>query len=217
MTKALLATVSLICLLASHAVAKSSCDQIDAAISANEDFVEVALAGDAAALKEAHAAIRTTFDAVRKSLPAAAATQSLAIIDAVDAAVASGDKSAAAIAAVENYAVLAKAFKKRLPTSLEAAMLDYAGFRLQGLGAAKTIDWAQVEATVNQSTSNAKAAGIKPDDKALIDLMDNIHAGLADATATQNAAWLTSTAQILLDSVDLVERSVKNNAKEACR
>jgi hypothetical protein len=216
MSKTFFATVSFVCLLATPALAKSSCDQIDAAISANEDFVEVALGGDAAALKDAHAAIRTTFDAVKNSLPAAAAGQSLATIDAVDAAVSSGEMSTASIAAIENYAVLAKAFEKRLPTSLEAAMLDYAGFRLHGLGAAKAIDWAKVEATVNDSRANTKAAGIGPDDKALTDLMDNIHAGLAGATASKNAEWLASTAQILLDSVDLVERSVKNGAKEAC-
>ncbi len=220
MSRSFVSFASALCLfaIATTVHAKSpTCDQIDAAISANEDFVEVALSGDKSKLDEAHKSIRTNFDALKSSLSGAAVKAAEGHIKAVDQAMAANDMATASVSAIENYAVLADAFQKRLPTSLPAAMLDYAGFRLHGLSAAKTIDWAKVETTVGQSMANAKAAGISPDDKALNDLMGHINAGLAGAVKSKDKPWLDSTAQILLDSVDLVEKVVKNGAKGACK
>jgi hypothetical protein len=53
-------------------------------------------------------------------------------------------------------------------------------------------------------------------DQALIDLADSITTALSSSLAAKDSAWLGSSAQILLDSVDLLERQLKNTSKEAC-
>ena len=52
---------------------------------------------------------------------------------------------------------------------------------------------------------------------ALLDLGASVQAGLEGAAAAKDLAWPKSLAQIQLDSVDLLERAVKNTAKGACR
>jgi hypothetical protein len=154
-------------------VAKPNCKAIDAAISAKEDFVEVALA---------------------KQAPNA---------------------STVSLEALEDYKKLVARFEASLPTTLPVAMLDYAGFKLRALAAAQNVDWQAIAATRDETHQNW--AKIKLMDKAVFDLGTNNLASLDLALATQNAKWVDSSAQILLDSVDLIERQIKNPAKGACQ
>jgi hypothetical protein len=206
----------LLCIPAS-AAPKPSCDQIDAAISANEDFAEAALGGDAGAAKEALAAIGEQLAVVKAAIPEAARTKAEAQIEAVEAAAAAGDNPGAAVAAVEVYRTLAAAFERRLPTTLDVAMLDYSGFRLAGLAASKPVDWGAIAATVGEAGMNWQTAGKRFKDKGLADLMGDIQTGLEGAAAAKDEAWLGSVARIQLDSVDLLERVVKNREKGACK
>lgn len=198
------------------AAAKPSCEQIDAAISANEYFVEVALGNDPVAVSEALAAVRQTFAKIKPPLSDDATMQTEKRIKSMNEAVKAGDMGAASVAAVEVYKTLVVAFEQRLPTTLDAAMLDYAGFKLHGLAAATAIDWAAISATVAESNQNWESARKRMNDKAISDLLLDVHSGLNAASTSKNVAWLNSTAQILLDSVDLVERSIKNPSKDAC-
>ena len=211
--------VGLLCATLTPATAapKPSCEQIDAAISANEDFVEVALGDDPNGVKAALASIHQSFEEIRPALSGDAANQSESHIKSVDEAVRAGNLAAASVAAVEVYKALATAFEKRLPTTLDAAMLDYAGFKLQGLAASTPVNWIAISATVAESGQNWQSARKHMDDKALPDLLQDVHAGLDSASTARNEEWLSSTAQILLDSVDLVERSIKNPSKDACK
>jgi hypothetical protein len=197
----------------SQASPAATCKQIDLAISANEDFVEAVLRKDAKARPKA---ITASFKVISSALSSQHQSDALQHIKLTEEQFNAGNAPFAALSAIENYKVLVTAFESRLPTSLDAAMLDYAGFKLRSLAAAKTVDWALVSATIAEAEANWTKAKGKMEDKAVIDLVDSIQASLTQAVIGQNAQWLDGVAQILLDSVDLVEAQVKNPAKGAC-
>jgi hypothetical protein len=156
-----------------QAAAKLNCKEIDAAISAKEDFVETALAKNSA------------------------------------------DASSTSLAALEDYKTLVARFETSLPTTLPVALLDYSGFKLRALAAAPIVDWQAIATAVDETRLNWDK--IKLTNKAVIDLGTNALASLEGATSDKNVKWVDSSAQILLDSVDLIEREVKNPAKGACQ
>jgi hypothetical protein len=203
--------------ISGEAHAKATCDQIDQAISSTEDFVEMALAADTAASKDALGAIGAALTAAGGSLSPEAAQKAQAFVKQVESAYAGNDVSAAALFAMDLYGELAGAFKNRLPTDLNIAMLDESGFRMHALLGAKRPDWAALESAAKTAGQRWGTAKAQVKDKALADLMDHLLAGISDAAAQKNDAWLHSSASLLLDSVDLLERSVKNSAKGACR
>jgi hypothetical protein len=203
--------------LSGSAHAKAACGQIDQAISSTEDFVEMALAADAAASTDALGAISAAFKPVAGDLSKDAAQRAEALVKQVEIAHSGGDKSAAALAAMDLYGALAGAFKDRLPTALDIAMLDESGFRLHALLGAAQPDWAALDSAVKTAGQRWESAKGQVQDKALTDLMDHLLAGTAEAAAQKNGAWLHESASLLLDSVDLLERAVKNSAKEACK
>ncbi len=110
--------------------------------------MEVALGDDANAVKEALASVHQKFAEIRPTLSDDAAYQSETHIKSIDQAVKAGNPARASVAAVEVYRTLVTAFERRLPTTLDAAMLDYAGFKLHGLAASTPINWAAISATV---------------------------------------------------------------------
>jgi hypothetical protein len=218
MLKSTIIAASLVALFAapSLAASKANCDAIDKAISANEDFVEIALGSDAPALLEAQRAVHGNFALISAALPQDVARKAEAAMANLDAAVAARQKSEASLAAMENYTILVKAFDQRLPTTPEVAMLDHAGFKLHALLAAKTIDWSAIGETVAKTEALLTSATGQIKDKAVKDILATIATGLLDAHAAQDSAWEHHSAQMLLDSVDLIERTVKNPSKQAC-
>lgn len=215
MQKANLLTITIALLVGTTAPssAKPTCEQIDAAISANEDYVEFALSGDAISAKTALVDISKNFGVVSASLP----TQDRSLALEFIANIKMGNRSDSSLAAIENYKILASSFEGLLPTTLPSAMLDYAGFKLRAQAAAAHVDWAAVSATNDETSANWTKAKTDLSDKAVLDLGESIQAALAMAISAKNAKWLDSSAQILLDSVDLIERQIKNPAKGACR
>jgi hypothetical protein len=153
-------------------MARTDCKAIDAAISAKEDFVEMALTKNAA------------------------------------------DASAASLAALEDYKSLVAQHESVLPTTLPVAMLDYAGFKLRALVAADNLDWQAIAAARNQTKRDWAKVGLK--NKAISDLTSSNLVSLDLAILQNNPKWVDSAAQILLDSVDLIEQQVKNPAQGAC-
>jgi hypothetical protein len=200
----------------SLAASKASCDAIDKAVSANEDFVEIVLVSDVSAYADAQKAVRDNFALVAASLAPDVAGQANAAMAKLDTAFAAGQMSEASLAAMENYTVLVNAFNKRLPTTIEVAMLDHAGFKIHALLAAKSVDWAVVGETVANTQALLKSAGNQIKDKAVKDILATISVGLTEAHKAQDNAWEHHSAQLLLDSVDLIERTVKNTSKQAC-
>jgi hypothetical protein len=212
----LAARLALIWSLPASASAAPSCEVIDKAISAQEDFVEMALSGDAEATAAAQKAVHGHVASIATALPANLSPKTEAALTKLDAAVAGQNMSEASLAAMENYALLVEAFEKRLPTSRSIALLDHAGFKLQALAAAVPVDWSAIAATLQDANRDIETASGMISDNALRDVMQTISKSLASAQAAKNNAWITSSAQMLLDSVDLLERSVKNKSKQAC-
>jgi hypothetical protein len=202
---------------AQPALAKASCDEIDAAISATEDFAEKIAAGDVSAVKADMSAIRKSHAVIAADLGAEAGAATDVDVKMVNDAIAKADYPAAANAALSLYRNLTTEFAKRLPTTLDIAMQDYSGFQLRVLAAMPETDWTAVEATVSESSGNWNATKKLLKDNALRDLGDSVQAGLTDAAKARNGAWLSSVAQIQLDSVDLLEHVVKNTSKGACQ
>jgi hypothetical protein len=200
-----------------NATSAVSCKAIEAAISANEDFVEVALGIDALSPAEALKTIHDTAKAVAPSLKTNAAKNLQNTLSATDLAFEAGHLSEAAVAAMENYAVLVKAYDTRLLTIQDVAMLDYAGFRLLGLVASSPKDWDAMTKTVVLAEASLKAASLHMNDQGLTDLSVTIATGLKDAAKAKDGPWLASTAQVLLDSVDLMEPKARNLASTACQ
>jgi hypothetical protein len=197
--------------------AQPTCDKIDAAISATEDFAEVVNGKDVVQTKRALNAIQTNFNSIKSSVNPATKAQITELINSVKSSYANGDKSAAAVTALDIYRLLIGVFEKRIPTTRSVAMLDYSGFRLHGLASAQSVNWTAISATVSESGKNWTSIHKTLKDKGLADLGDNIQAGLEDASKARDLGWLNSTAQIQLDSVDLLERVIKNKTKGACR
>jgi hypothetical protein len=192
------------------------CKAIDAAISATEDFVEIVLGTDRSAVTDAQKAVADGVGAVATSLTPEALQQAQSGVTRLNKAVANGQISEAALAAMDTYDTLVKAFASRLPTTPEVAMLDHAGFKLQALLAAKPIDWTAISETLVQTTANLKVASQQLDDKAVKDLLATLAKGLTAAQQAKEKDWEHNAAQLLLDSVDLIERTVKNTSKQAC-
>lgn len=196
-----------------------TCAQIDAATSANEEFVEIALTKDINATRTALAAIRRTYAQVKLTLPAETVTQIDELIRTIISETATRDFPSAAEAATQVYRNLIVAFRLRLPTTLNVAMLDFTGFRLLALAAMQPVPWPATEATIRISGVNTASIQKRLEvlqEPGLSKLAGNIQTGLEGAAAARQTAWLASVAQIQLDSVDLLERLIKNPSSVAC-
>jgi hypothetical protein len=193
-----------------------TCKTIDAAISANEEFVEAILEAN----PEARVTTRKDMSALTlelgSALSAEAKTASASAIATLDAALAAGNERDAMVAAMQNYAVLVEAFKAKLPTSKNVAMLDHAGFSLQALSATGEPDWARVKSVRAALAADAQAIDTQIEKGPLADLLHDTLSSIDAAIAQSDGKWLNATALILLDSVDLVEAVVTNKTPGAC-
>jgi hypothetical protein len=203
---------------ATSAHARLSCETIDAAISANEDFAEMIMTGaPPAEILDASTHIQSALSAIANGIPKADVARSAVLAKQVQDLIAADQPIAAGLAAVENYRVLVTTFKSRLPTTTPAAMLDYAGFKLRLQAGATSVNWLAIATTITEAQGNWNNVKPQLKDKAVSDLGENILVSLAAASTAQNHSWMDSSAQILLDSVDLIERQVKNPVKGACQ
>ncbi len=216
------ALVAFLALTASAAIANSepSCKLIDRAISANEDFAEAAMAGDNADITGDFEAVKEGYDSVKPFLSEQDSGAIAALIAAIEKEIAGSEPKNASIPAIDIYRILITAFEKRLPTTLDVAMLDYTGFRLKALVSFPSPDWPSIVATAKVSADNV-ASVVKRlkamKDGALADLTRHHQRSITESSKAANAAWLNDAAQIQLDLVDLLERRVKNDDSAACK
>lgn len=207
---------ALLVLNSAFARSAPTCNDIDKAISANEDFVEVALGIDQLPIAPAVQTIKTTLRSVETGLSLVRKAESSIQFGLVEQNTSKNDLPRAAVAAIEIYKLLINNYESRLPTPLDTAMLDYAGFKLLALTSAKNLDWPEIIKTIEVGRTSLEKTKHHIKDQAIIDLADSISTALTASLAAQDQAWLSSSAQILLDSVDLIERLVKNSNKQAC-
>jgi hypothetical protein len=200
------------------AAAKSaaSCKTIDDAISANEEFVESILEANPKARVTTREDMSRFNVELGSALSTSNAKASAKAIAALDTALASGNERDAMLAALQNYAVLVRNFKTRIPTSQNVAMLDHAGFSLQAIAASGTPDWALVKSAQTALATDLTAIDKQIDAGPLADLLHDTASNIDQAIAQSDVKWLNASALILLDSVDLVEAVVRNNSPGAC-
>ncbi len=193
-----------------------NCKDLDTAISANEDFVEIALGIDDLPLPPALDTIKAQLKRVEPWMTAPLKLKATGQVADIETKMKAGDNPMAAVAAIETYQTLIADFKTILPTSYETAMLDYVGFKILSLTAAQNPNWVELALTVAQGRKNWDK--IKPalKDQGVIDLVDSTQTALDKALAAKDSKWLGSASQTLLDSVDLIERQSKNLTKGAC-
>jgi hypothetical protein len=193
------------------------CDAIDAAISSTEDFAEAALAGNTAAAQAGAVTIAKTFRAIAPALSKQQKDSGEKQASLIETTLKAGDLPVAALQATDMFRSLTDILQSRLPTSLEVAMLDHAGFRLQALVAQNNVDWPAVAATANEANANWQVAKQRIENKALQDLGSTLHEGLLAAVVANNIDWLKAMAHMELDSVDLLEKNVTSTGEQACR
>ena len=202
--------------VAADQISMANCAALDAAISSTEDFAEVALASDNTASKAGVATIGKTFEAIGSAMSSEQKTAGQKQIALIHVDLSNNNLAGAALQATELYRLINETFQERLPIPLEVAMLDYAGFRIHALLAQKTIDWQVVLSTANEAGSNWNAKKDHIKDRGLSDLATTLHIGLVAAATAENSDWLNFAAQMLLDSVDLLEKNITATGKQAC-
>jgi hypothetical protein len=212
----LISLLQILAVNSAFAKADPSCKDIDKAISANEDFVEIALGIDRLQIAPALQTIKNTLKSVESGMPPKSKTDAAVQVELIELNFRRSDLPASAVAAIETYRVLISNYNSRLTTPLDTAMLDYVGFKLLALTAAQNLNWPEISKTVSEGQSSLEKTKAVLKDQALIDLADSITTALSSSLAAKDSAWLGSSAQILLDSVDLLERQLKNTSKEAC-
>lgn len=179
---------------------------LDEVASLNEDLVEFALAGNIAKINETANAIGASLS----KLKAAVGTRTFAAVEArvrdQRTAIDAGNHTATALASVEIYRLLQDAMNPTArPVPLPVPLLDYAGFKLLALAKADAVDWGIIDATANEAASFWSDVEQRIDSVALRNLLDSIMTGLHDASSARNPAFTAFAAQVLLESVDLLE------------
>jgi hypothetical protein len=117
-----------------------------------------------------------------------------------------GDRGAMAIQSIEAYRLLQESINRngqRVP--VEVPLLDYAGFKLNGLLLSTQPDWKAVAKTAQEASKWWSAIGPKIADKTLRNAMDHTINGLKRAAVRKDAKLLRSVAAKDLTLVDGLE------------
>ena len=176
------------------------------AMSPYEDMAEAALDKDTKGIAEAiHAAGSETAD-VLKALPNENVKSFEERLRAIKDAAKSKDHFSVAVNAVEMFRLLTDSLDAtKLEVPKEVSLLDYAGFRLQVLAAAKEPDWEKMKLTVIEADKWWKTIEEKVEDSSLVATFRSTLTGLQQAIESKNLPMLRFAAQIDLDLVDLLE------------
>src|SRR5262245_18173247 len=88
---------------------------------------------------------------------------------------------------------------------LEVAMLDYAGFKLSLLAAAKNTDWLRITGAAKESGEFWSALAKAVSDKSIRNLVAAIQAGLESAVARNDINGVKFAAKVQLEAFDVLE------------
>jgi len=117
-----------------------------------------------------------------------------------------GDRGVMAIQSIEAYRLLQESIDHSgQPVPVEVPMLDYAGFKLNGLLLSTQPDWKQVANTTQEASMWWSAIRPKIADKTLRDAMDHTINGIKDAAVRKDPTLLRFTATMDLILVDGLE------------
>lgn len=141
-----------------------------------------------------------------KALPPAALEKHKELLKAIQDAAKATDHYSVAVNAVEMFRLLADSLdSSKLEVPKEVSLLDYVGFRLHVLAAAKAPDWNAMKLTVVEGEKWWDAIKEKVDKKGLRDAFNSTITGLKQAVELKHLPMLNFAAQMDLDLVDLLE------------
>ncbi len=125
-----------------------------------------------------------------------------------------GDRSAMAIQSIEAYRLLQESLDHRgQPVPVEVPMLDYAGFKLNGLLLSTQPDWKQIAHTAQEASTWWSAIKSQITDQTLRDAMDHTIAGIKDAAARDDSKLLSFAAKMDLILVDGLETYFSSHSR----
>jgi hypothetical protein len=196
---------------------EAACEDIDAAISASEDVAEAAIAGDAENARKFSAKLTSALGGTHLDWSPEQSKKAGERLAHLKSSLESEKLAEAALASTDVYSVLVVAYEPRLPTTLDVASLDFAGFRLKALAAARDPNWELIEQAAGEASKSFEAAAARVSDPALKDLAAEIGESLVPAAKSHNIEWLDTAADQTLAVVDLLERVVRNKSESACK
>lgn len=176
------------------------------ATSPFEDMVGPALSGDDAGLAKMLPEADGQAAGVKRALPPAAVSQFEELLASLHKSVAAKDHYATADGAVRVFKLLVDNVQPGgLKIPKEVSLLDYAGFKLQVLAAAKQPDWDAMQKATTEAAASWNAIKAKVTDKRVRDTVDSTIAGMEKAVKIENLPMVQFAAQIDLDLVDVLE------------
>jgi hypothetical protein len=196
---------------------EAACDDIDAAISASEDVAEAAIAGDAEGARKFSARLTSALTGSNLDWSPEKSRRAGERLAILKSSLESEKLAEAALASTDVYSVSVAAYEPRLPTTLDVASLDFAGFRLKALAAARNPNWEAIERSAEEAAKSFDSAAARVTDPALKDLAAEIGESLVPAAKSHKIEWLDTAADQTLAVVDLLERVVRNKSAIACK
>ena len=177
------------------------------ATSPFEDLVEFGLTKNEAAISKSLTEADRRAAVIREVIGSSASGKFDELLAALHQATTDRDHSKLAMSAVEAFRLLIDNLKPQgLQVPKEVSLLDYAGFKLQVLGAAPRPDWGAIRQVIGDAEGWWLTTKASVSDKALRDAFNSTLRGLQDAGKLENLPMLQFAARIDLDLVDLLER-----------
>ena len=184
------------------------------AASINEDLIGFALDGETAKVADKVLAMRRALPALRPLLDDGTFEVLTRHASTMEQALAKKNVLASALAAVEAYRTIEHAIEASSRSApIGVAMLDYSGFKLSLLAAAREPDWARIRAGVQESREFWSALVGNIEDKRMRNLFAVIQDGLKSATERKDINGVKFAAKVQLEAVDVLEQYFKGNYK----
>lgn len=154
---------------------------------------------------------RSAADGVAGTLSAEGRAALTAALRAVEEALARNAPSEVALASIEAYRALVNEISAAHPVPREVSLLDYAGFKVEALLKAGTVDWAEIERTISFADTTWSPLAPRVRDATLRTDFAASLASLRQAAAARNTAGTAAAARRVLDLVDNLEKAFMTN------
>jgi hypothetical protein len=180
------------------------------AMSPFEDMIEYSLAGNDSGVSKALTVADQQVAGLSTVLISSAAGQLATLMADLHGAATDKDHAKTASIAVGIFRMLIdNLHAKGLKEPREVSLLDYAGFNLRVLAAARNPNWQEIRKTVAEVAGWWNAIESKVSQKGLHDAFGTTLRGLDEAAKVENLLMLRFAAQIELDLVDLLETALR--------
>ena len=186
--------------------ATDTADRLASGAEIFENLTEGAAAMDAATYKKALSEFEKLYPEIYPRLPPDRKIRLDTLVTGVRNAWQKGNRGAMAIQSIEAYRLLQESIDhggQLVP--IEVSLLDYAGFKLNGLLLSTRRDWKEVARTAQEASKWWSAIGPGIADKTLREAMDHRIEGINDGAARNDPELLRFAAAMDLILVDGLE------------